>query len=108
MSESKHATVVDLEQDFDVVESFLDGVLNGGADRLLPPELIQKLFTVAVQQYSRGFEDVQAFPPLLRAHINATDVSTGCLEMLRVVDLELFELTFWGGRLRDTPEYENK
>ena len=109
MSETNHAIqTVAANEDRDVIESFLDGVLNGSADRVLPPELIQKLFTLAVQQYSRCYEDVPAFPPMLRTHINATDVSTCCIEMLRVVDLELFELTFWGGRLQDTPEYENQ
>lgn len=88
------------------VMAFLDSALKSSSDLSLDPELVQKLFTVAVQQYSRGYETSPAFPPMLREHVNATDVSTCCLEMLRVVDLEVFELTFWGGRLQDSPEYD--
>jgi len=108
MSENNPAVQTEHQVSTEDVTSFLDSVLNGPADRVLPPELVQKLFTVAVQHYSRGYETGPAFPPMLRNHVNATDVSTCCIEMLRVVDLELFELTFWGGRLRDTPEYENR
>lgn len=108
MSENSSAVRAEDRPGVDEVTSFLDSVLRGPTDRVLPPELVQKLFTVAVQHYSRGYEDGPAFPPMLREHVNATDVSTCCLEMLRVVDLELFELTFWGGRLRDTPDYDDR
>jgi hypothetical protein len=87
------------------VHAFLDAVLQRPGEQPLPPALIQKLFTVAVQHYSRSYDMGLRFPPMLGEHINATDVSTSCIEMLRVVDLEVFELTFWGGRLKDEPHY---
>jgi hypothetical protein len=108
MSENNSGVQVERPGGTDEVMAFLDSVLQGPSDRVLPPEVVQKLFTVAVQHYSRGYEDRPAFAPMLRQHVNATDVSTCCIEMLRVVDLELFELTFWGGRLQDAPQYENR
>ncbi|MQA77666.1 MAG: hypothetical protein GEV10_04140 [Streptosporangiales bacterium] len=81
------------------VEGVLDELLEAGVERTLPDPLLQKMFTLAVRQYSRRYEEDPGLVPLLGEHVNATDVSNCCLEMLRVVDLEVFELTFWGGRL---------
>jgi hypothetical protein len=108
LSETNPAAFSGNQPSAEDVMSFLDSVLNGSADAILPPELVQKLFTVAVRHYSRAYEDGFEFPPMLREHINATDVSTCCIEMLHVVDLEVFELTFWGGRLQDTRGYDNR
>ena len=81
------------------LERTLDQLLASGPSEPLPDEILQKMFTVAVQRYSSRYEENRQLAPLLGQYVNATDVSTSCLEMLRVVDLEIFELTFWGNRL---------
>lgn len=81
----------------------LDELESAGLADTIPPELVQRIFTMAVRNYSRCYEEDPSLPPLLEQGINATDVANSCLEMLRVADLQLFELTFWGGRLGSSP-----
>jgi hypothetical protein len=79
-------------------ERMLDRMLADGPDRRLSDDVLQKMFTIAVRRFSRRYEEAPGLAPLLPEHVNATDVSTSCIEMLHVVDLEVFELTFWGSR----------
>lgn len=84
---------------FAQMEAALDALQAAGLDDDLPPNVVQRLFTIAVRNYSRCYEEDPSLPPLIEGRVNATEVSNSCLEMLRVVDMQLFELTFWGGRL---------
>lgn len=80
------------------LERMLDRILADGPDARISDDVLQKMFTIAVRRYSRRYEEGGGLPPLLEGHVNATDVSTSCIEMLHVVDLEVFELSFWGSK----------
>lgn len=83
------------------LDEILDDLNRVGLADTLPPNLVQKMLTVGVRNYARCFEVDATVEPLARDEVNATEVANTCLEMLRVAELELFELTFWGGRLAD-------
>lgn len=91
-------------EEFRAIDRLLDQLRENGLDERLPPTLVQKIFTIAVKNYARCYEQDPSVTPLLPDRVNATEVANSCLEMLRVVNLELFELTFWGGRLADDHE----
>lgn len=76
-----------------------DDVIAASPEVVLSDALLRKIFTAAVTQYSARYEDHPALAPLEADAVTATDVGTCCIEMLKVADLELFELTLWGSRI---------
>lgn len=81
------------------IDQALDDAVRAGQADGLPPDLVRKMLTMGVRNYARCFEDDASVTPLDEDAVSATAVANTCLEMLRAANLELFELTFWGGRL---------
>ena len=59
------------------------------------------VLTAAVRLYALRCEARDTFPaPLIAEKITATDVATVVSEMIRVADLNMFDLSMWHGRPR--------
>jgi hypothetical protein len=68
------------------------------AGALTDAELARAL-TAAVKLYAARAEDRCEYPPPLdKAQVNATEVATMVSEMIRVVDLNMFDLSMWHRR----------
>jgi hypothetical protein len=77
------------------VEAF---VAAAGAGALSDAEL-ERVMTAAVKLYAARAEDRCEYPPPLdKAAVNATEVATAVSEMIRVVDLNMFDLSMWHRR----------
>jgi hypothetical protein len=71
---------------------------NPERDELTDQDLGQ-VMTAAVRLYSARAEARDAFPaPLIAANVTATEVATVVSEMIRVVDINMFDLSMWHGR----------
>ena len=69
---------------------------DGGA---LSDEALAQVMTAAVRLYAARAEARDAFPPpLVAAQVTATEVATVASEMVRVVDINMFDLSMWHGR----------
>jgi hypothetical protein len=59
------------------------------------------VMTAAVRLYALRCEVRDTFPaPLVAEKVTATDVATVVSEMIRVADLNMFDLSMWHGRPR--------
>ena len=68
--------------------------------KLSDPQLAQ-VMTAAVRLYAARCDAMASFPPpLLREKVTATDVLVSVCEMIRVADVNLFDLSMWHGRPR--------
>jgi len=68
--------------------------------KLSDPQLAQ-VMTAAVRLYAARCDALASFPPpLLREKVTATDVLVSVCEMIRVADVNLFDLSMWHGRPR--------
>ena len=57
------------------------------------------VMTAAVRLYAARAEVREAFPPPLEAgKVTATDVATVASEMVRIADINMFDLSMWHGR----------
>jgi hypothetical protein len=56
--------------------------------------------TAAVRLYAARSERTGEFPPPIAADLSATEVVTVVSEMIRAVNLNLFDLSMWHGRPR--------
>ena len=66
-------------------------------------EQLARAMTAAVKLYSARAEATSTFPPPLdRGRVTATDVLVAICEMIRVADVNLFDLSMWFGRPRPT------
>jgi hypothetical protein len=69
-----------------------------GEGRLTDAELAAVL-TAAVKLYAARAEETCDYPPPLdKEAVNATEVATMVSEMIRVVDLNMFDLSMWHRR----------
>ena len=71
-----------------------DLVLQAKEDQL-SPESIQKLVTIAVKLYVARRISSPDLAPFTAGVVTATDVVVATTEMLRAVNVELFELGLW-------------
>ena len=99
-SEPKAVTAEDVA----VLNRVLDDVIRTSPNVVLPDELLRKVFTAAVRQYSARYEQNpdDYVSPLFEDEVTASDVGTCCMEMLNAADMQLFELTMWGSRIPET------
>jgi hypothetical protein len=59
------------------------------------------VMTAAVRLYALRCEVRDTFPaPLIAERVTATDVATVVSEMIRIADLNMFDLSMWHGRPR--------
>ncbi len=80
-----------------LVEQDLTQPANGD----LTDQEIAVVLTAAVRLYALRCEVRDTFPaPLIAEKITATDVATVVSEMIRVADLNMFDLSMWHGRPR--------
>ena len=69
--------------------------------RMISDQELEQVLTAGVQLYARRTEATGLFPaPLSRAGVTATDVLTAVSEMIRVVDVNMFDLSMWFRRPR--------
>ncbi len=62
---------------------------------------LAQVMTAAVRLYAARCDAMASFPPpLLREKVTATDVLVSVCEMIRVADVNLFDLSMWHGRPR--------
>ncbi len=63
---------------------------------------LAKAMTAAVRLYAARVEARDKFPPPLETgEVTATDVAIAASEMIRAVDMNLFDLSMWHGRPRN-------
>lgn len=77
------------------VRVLADGILAEDAASRVPDEVLQQLMTAAVKLYVARLETQPALPPFIHGDITATEVAVTATEMLKAVDLEVFELGMW-------------
>ena len=80
-----------------LVEQDLAHPVNGD----VTDEQLAAVMTAAVRLYALRCEARDTFPaPLIAGKVTATDVATVVSEMIRVADLNMFDLSMWHGRPR--------
>lgn len=76
--------------------SKIEQLLNGLNDDELSEEDIRKLLTVAVKAYFSKLEEGEFFPPFNdNGNVTASEVMSVVSQMMRQVNVELFELGLW-------------
>ena len=70
--------------------------------RAVPDLAVQQLITAGARLFARKIEDEQRyFSPLTAPHaVTPTEAAVLITELLRAVDLNLFDLSMWAGRPR--------
>lgn len=69
--------------------------------QLLTDDHVAELMTALVRLYAARCDARAAFPsPLKREKVTATDVLAVICEMIRVVDVNMFEVSMWHSRQR--------
>jgi hypothetical protein len=62
---------------------------------------IERVLTAAVRLYAARAETTANYPPpVTRESVSATDIATVASEMIRAVDINLFDLSMWYRRPR--------
>jgi hypothetical protein len=86
------------------VDAFVQLVEQGLADPhsdVLTDQELAQVMTAVVKLYAARCEARGSFPaPLIAGRLNATEVATAASEMVRAVDLNMFDLSMWHGRPR--------
>ncbi len=73
----------------------LDRVAGSEALEALPNEMVQSLLTMGVQLYYAKRQSGVEFPPLLADDLTAGEVATATADMVKAMQLELFEVALW-------------
>ena len=79
------------------VQSLVDPLLAAGTADQVPDEAVQQLLTAAVKLYVAKREAEIDLDPFVDSRVTATEVAVMTTGMLKSVNLELFELSLWGG-----------
>lgn len=61
---------------------------------------LESVLTAAIRLYAARSERSGTFPPPISSDATATEVVTVVSEMLRAVDINMFDLSMWFGRRR--------
>jgi hypothetical protein len=61
----------------------------------IPDEMVQSLLTMGVQLYYAKRESGAELSPLLLDELTATEVAVATADMVKAVQLELFEVALW-------------
>ena len=78
-----------------------EACLAAGGEGALTDDELARVLTAATRLYAARSEARGAFaPPVLRDRVTPTDVLTTVCEMIRVADVNLFDLSMWHGRPR--------
>ena len=78
-------------------------VLSGDRTAAIPDEAVQQLLTAGIRLFAAKVElERRYFSPLTSSDaVTATDTATLVTELLRAVNLNLFDLSMWAARPRD-------
>lgn len=69
--------------------------------QMLSHDQLAMVMTAAVRLYAARCDALASFPPpIQRDKVTATDVLVATCEMIRVADVNLFDLSMWHGRPR--------
>jgi hypothetical protein len=92
-----------LAEDAQSVWRQVELIERSGMVRDVSTETIQNLLTAALKLYSAKIDTNQkSFSPVREdAKISATEVAVLTVELMHVVDLNLFDLSMWASRPRD-------
>jgi len=86
------------------VEAFVQAAehaLRGEGDNVLSDQDIERVLSAAVRVYAQRAEETSEYPPpVSKDLVSATEVVTVASEMIRVVDVNLFDLSMWFRRPR--------
>lgn len=83
--------------------------LAGGNTAAVPDAVVQQMLTAATRLFATKVEAERRYfmPVTARDAVTATEAATMITELLRAVDLNLFDLSMWAGRPRDGMEDPN-
>jgi hypothetical protein len=89
--------------DAEAIWAQVQQIEHAGHVRDVSNETIQNLLTAALKLFSAKIDTNQKnFSPVLEgASISATEVAVLTVELMHVVDLNLFDLSMWASRPRD-------
>jgi len=89
--------------DAEAIWAQVQQIEHSGNVRDVSNETIQNLLTAALKLYAAKIDTNQKnFSPVLEgASISATEVAVLTVELMHVVDLNLFDLSMWASRPRD-------
>ena len=91
----------ELKSTIDRLDVLAGDVLVQAKEENLSPETVQKLMTIAVKLYVARRISAPDLTPFTGNVVTATDVAVATTQMLRSVNLELFELALWNGWGKD-------
>jgi hypothetical protein len=100
-SAATSAAVDELKATIDRLDALAGDLIVQAQEESLSPESIQKLMTIAVKLYVARRISTPDLTPFAGTVVTATDVAVATTQMLRAVNLELFELALWNGWGRD-------
>ena len=87
-----------------IVDDFVRLAGQGCSDpetKTISDEDLARVMTAAVRLYSARAEATADFPPPVdRSGVTATDILVAVCEMIRVADVNMFDLSMWFGRPR--------
>jgi hypothetical protein len=82
-------------------EQQVEACLAAGGEGPISDGELARVMTAAARLYATRCEARDAFPPpVLRDKVTPTDILTTVCEMIRVADINLFDLSMWHGRAR--------
>ena len=102
MSSSPTEPTAELERMAAAALTAADGALAAGTTSAISDSAVQQLMTASVRLFARKIEDERRyFSPLAAPNaITPTEAAVLITELLRAVDLNLFDLSMWAGRPR--------
>jgi hypothetical protein len=82
--------------------ALVEGMMRDDATSSVADRTVQQLVTAATKLYTRKTDaEMRHFLPVVSASaVTATDVAVLTTEMMRVVDLNIFDLSMWASRPR--------
>ena len=82
--------------------ALVEGLMRDDATSVVADRAVQQLVTAAAKLYARKTDtEMRHFLPVVAANaVTPTDVAVLTTEMMRVVDLNIFDLSMWASRPR--------
>jgi hypothetical protein len=91
----------ELQATIDRLDALAGDLIIRAEEESLAAESIQKLMTIAVKVYVARRISSPELTPFTGSVVTATDVAVATTQMLRAVNVELFELALWNGWGKD-------
>jgi len=96
------ATIAGLDKKAEEVLAAVEDLTSRGATGGVPDETVQRLLLAGVRLFAHKVDNEhRAIRPVPEsADMNATEVAVTVTELMRVADLNMFDLAMWSGRAR--------